>query len=201
MTSERRTKSQALTAETGWYKDAVIYELHVRAFSDGNEDGRRLQGLTQAGLPPGPRRDRDRLLPFYPSPSATTGTTSRTFRRASRLQDAGGLQEFIREAKRRGLRDKSPSSSSITPPTSTSCSRRRGGPPSGASSGTSTSGATTPRSTGTRGSSSRTSRPRTGPGIRSRRPTTGTGSIPISRTSTSRIPPCGRTSSRRWTSG
>jgi maltose alpha-D-glucosyltransferase/alpha-amylase len=24
---------------TGWYKDAVIYEVHVRAFSDGNGDG------------------------------------------------------------------------------------------------------------------------------------------------------------------
>jgi maltose alpha-D-glucosyltransferase/alpha-amylase len=22
-----------------WYKDAVFYELHVRAFKDGNDDG------------------------------------------------------------------------------------------------------------------------------------------------------------------
>ena len=26
-------------AEPLWYKDAVIYELHVRAFADSNEDG------------------------------------------------------------------------------------------------------------------------------------------------------------------
>jgi len=25
--------------EATWYKDAVIYELHVRAFRDGNRDG------------------------------------------------------------------------------------------------------------------------------------------------------------------
>ena len=30
----------------GWYKDAIIYELHVRAFHDGNGDvhRRRFQG-------------------------------------------------------------------------------------------------------------------------------------------------------------
>ena len=27
------------TDRPDWYKDAVIYELHVRAFSDSNEDG------------------------------------------------------------------------------------------------------------------------------------------------------------------
>src|SRR5262249_54255342 len=33
-TSERQTSEQAL-----WYKDALIYELHVRAFYDSNSDG------------------------------------------------------------------------------------------------------------------------------------------------------------------
>jgi maltose alpha-D-glucosyltransferase/alpha-amylase len=27
------------TRQTLWYKDAVIYEVHVRAFYDGNGDG------------------------------------------------------------------------------------------------------------------------------------------------------------------
>ena len=26
-------------SSSGWYKDAVIYEVHVRAFHDGNGDG------------------------------------------------------------------------------------------------------------------------------------------------------------------
>ncbi len=38
-----------------WYKDAIIYELHVKAFADSNDDGdRRLPGPDQqARLPPG----------------------------------------------------------------------------------------------------------------------------------------------------
>ena len=48
MTTQRRTKSRAITTPTGWYKDAVIYELHVRAFFDGNGDGKGdFAGLTQ----------------------------------------------------------------------------------------------------------------------------------------------------------
>ena len=53
-----------------WYKDAIIYELHVRAFFDSNDDGigdfcglaaklDYLQGLGVTAL---------WLLPFYPSP-------------------------------------------------------------------------------------------------------------------------------------
>src|SRR5947208_15704376 len=53
-----------------WYKDAVIYEVHVRAFFDSDGDGRGdFQGLTA-------KLDYLRelgvtalwLLPFYPSP-------------------------------------------------------------------------------------------------------------------------------------
>ena len=33
--------------DTAWYKDAIIYEVHVRAFNDSNEDGiGDFQGLT-----------------------------------------------------------------------------------------------------------------------------------------------------------
>jgi maltose alpha-D-glucosyltransferase/alpha-amylase len=58
-----------------WYKDAVIYELHVRAFFDSNSDGMGdFQGLTQ-------RLDYLQdlgvtclwLLPFFPSPLKDDG--------------------------------------------------------------------------------------------------------------------------------
>ena len=65
-----------------WYKDAVIYQLHVKAFFDANDDGiGDLAGLTQ-------KLDYIKdlgvtviwLLPFYPRRCATTATTSRTTR-------------------------------------------------------------------------------------------------------------------------
>ena len=62
-------------ADPLWYKDAVIYELHVRAFADGNNDGvGDLQGLIQ-------KLDYLQelgvtclwLLPFFPSPLRDDG--------------------------------------------------------------------------------------------------------------------------------
>src|SRR5690606_29494432 len=58
-----------------WYKDAVIYELHVRAFGDSNADGigdfrgltARLDYLQQLGV------TAIWLLPFYPSPLRDDG--------------------------------------------------------------------------------------------------------------------------------
>lgn len=58
-----------------WYQDAVIYEVHVRAFSDSNGDGigdfrgltNRLDYLQQLGV------TAIWLLPFYPSPLRDDG--------------------------------------------------------------------------------------------------------------------------------
>ena len=51
MAVNRRVKSsESLLLEDNpqWYKDAVIYEVHVRAYCDGNGDGiGDFQGLTQ----------------------------------------------------------------------------------------------------------------------------------------------------------
>jgi len=60
----------ALQRDNLWYKDAVIYQLHVRAFFDSNADGvgdfpgltQKLDYLQQLGI------TAIRLLPFYPSP-------------------------------------------------------------------------------------------------------------------------------------
>ena len=53
-----------------WYKDVIIYELHVRAFYDSNNDGvgdfkgliEKLDYLENLGI------TALWLLPFYPSP-------------------------------------------------------------------------------------------------------------------------------------
>jgi maltose alpha-D-glucosyltransferase/alpha-amylase len=58
-----------------WYKDAIFYELHVRAFRDGNGDGigdftgltEKLEYLKDLGV------DCLWLLPFYPSPLKDDG--------------------------------------------------------------------------------------------------------------------------------
>ena len=91
-----------------WYKDAVIYELHVQAFNDGNarRDG-RLSGVDRApGLSAGPRRD----LPLAPavlslSAARTTATTSPTTPASTPTTGArSDFQDFLDEAHRRGLR-------------------------------------------------------------------------------------------------
>ena len=54
-----------------WYKDAVIYELHVRAFADSNADG---IGDFQGLISPARLSLQELgvtclwLLPFFPSP-------------------------------------------------------------------------------------------------------------------------------------
>jgi maltose alpha-D-glucosyltransferase / alpha-amylase len=64
-----------LQDENLWYKDAVIYQLHVRTFSDSNGDGigdfrgltTRLDYLQELGI------NAIWLLPFYPSPLRDDG--------------------------------------------------------------------------------------------------------------------------------
>ena len=58
-----------------WYKDAVIYELHIKAFCDSNDDGigdfrglkSKLDYLERLGI------TAIWLLPFYPSPLRDDG--------------------------------------------------------------------------------------------------------------------------------
>jgi maltose alpha-D-glucosyltransferase / alpha-amylase len=68
-------KKIASTADPLWYKDAIIYELHVRAFADSNNDGigdfpgllSRLDYLKDVGI------TCIWLLPFFPSPLRDDG--------------------------------------------------------------------------------------------------------------------------------
>ena len=68
------TQPQAET-DALWFKDAVIYQLHVKAFADNNGDGigdfagltGKLDYLRDLGV------DTLWLLPFYPSPGKDDG--------------------------------------------------------------------------------------------------------------------------------
>jgi len=90
-----------------WYKDAVIYEVHVRAFGDSDGDGvgdfpgltARLDYLQQLGV------TAIWLLPFYPSPLRDDGYDIADY---ANVNPAYGTRRdfkvFLREAHRRGLR-------------------------------------------------------------------------------------------------
>ena len=90
-----------------WYKDAVIYEVHVRAFCDGNGDGvgdfqglkEKLDFLQDLGV------TALWLLPFYPSPLKDDGYDIADY--TDIHPDYGTLHDFklfLREAHRRGIR-------------------------------------------------------------------------------------------------
>ncbi len=90
-----------------WYKDAILYELHVKAFQDGNDDGiGDFQGLTE-------RLDYIQdlgvtclwLLPFYPSPLRDDGYDIADYHDISSVYGKmADFQGFLDEAHRRGLR-------------------------------------------------------------------------------------------------
>src|SRR5437763_10719658 len=69
------TEGFTLEDDPQWYKDAIIYELHVRAFYDSNDDGigdfggltQKLDYLQDLGV------NVVWLLPFYPSPLKDDG--------------------------------------------------------------------------------------------------------------------------------
>ncbi|MFY9326929.1 MAG: maltose alpha-D-glucosyltransferase [Georgfuchsia sp.] len=90
-----------------WYKDAVIYELHIKAYADGNGDGiGDFRGLTE-------RLDHVQslgvntiwLLPFYPSPLRDDGYDVSDYENVhpsyGTLDD---FRTFVDEAHRRNLR-------------------------------------------------------------------------------------------------
>jgi len=68
-------KKPGIATDPLWYKDAVLYELHVRAFFDSNDDGigdlpgliQKLDYLQDLGV------TCLWLLPFFPSPLKDDG--------------------------------------------------------------------------------------------------------------------------------
>ncbi|HKY02178.1 MAG TPA: maltose alpha-D-glucosyltransferase [Burkholderiales bacterium] len=90
-----------------WYKDAIIYELHVKAFYDGNNDGigdfkgltEKLDYIQDLGV------NTIWLLPFYPSPMRDDGYDVADYHNVDpsygTRQD---FRQFVKEAHRRSLR-------------------------------------------------------------------------------------------------
>jgi len=90
-----------------WYKDAIIYQLHVKAFADSNNDGiGDFAGLTEKlGYLQDLGVTTLWLLPFYPSPGRDDGYDIADYGAIN--PDFGTMKDFKRfivEAKRRGLR-------------------------------------------------------------------------------------------------
>ena len=96
-----------LEADELWFKDAIIYQLHIKAFADSNHDGigdfagltEKLDYLQDLGV------TALWLLPFYPSPGRDDGYDISDYRHIN--PDLGTLQDFRRfmqEARRRKLR-------------------------------------------------------------------------------------------------
>ncbi len=90
-----------------WYKDAVIYELHVRAYCDSNGDGigdfnglvSKLDYLAELGV------TALWLLPFYPSPLRDDGYDIADYTKVNPSYGTlADFKRFLREAHARGLR-------------------------------------------------------------------------------------------------
>jgi maltose alpha-D-glucosyltransferase/alpha-amylase len=90
-----------------WYKDAIVYQIHIKSFADSNDDGigdfngltAKLDYLQELGV------TALWVLPFYPSPGRDDGYDISDYR--SLNPDFGSMKDFRRfmtEAKRRGLK-------------------------------------------------------------------------------------------------
>ncbi len=103
----RNGKNMSLEENPLWYKDALIYQLHVRSFADSDDDGvGDFQGLTE-------KLDYLQdlgvtaiwLLPFYPSPLRDDGYDIANYNDVhpmyGTLQD---FRQFLEQAHRRDLR-------------------------------------------------------------------------------------------------
>ncbi len=102
----RRPTTRPSDEREFWYKDAVIYELHVKAFADSDEDGvgdlrgliGKLDYLQDLGV------TALWLLPFYPSPLRDDGYDIASYKDIH--PSYGTLRDFralLREAHERGL--------------------------------------------------------------------------------------------------
>ncbi|NTW54688.1 MAG: maltose alpha-D-glucosyltransferase [Chlorobaculum sp.] len=90
-----------------WYKDAIIYELHVKTFCDSNNDGiGDFRGLTsRLGYLESLGVTAIWILPFYPSPLRDDGYDIADY--TSVNPDYGTIEdfrEFLEEAHRRGIK-------------------------------------------------------------------------------------------------
>ena len=107
MSAHARTAKRSFTSDPLWYKDAIIYQVHVKSFFDANDDGvgdfqgliDKLDYIAELGV------NTLWLLPFYPSPRRDDGYDSAEYKAVhpdyGKLADA---RRFIAAAHARGLR-------------------------------------------------------------------------------------------------
>src|SRR3954464_15624354 len=90
-----------------WYQNAILYELHVRAFHDSNGDGigdfpgltQKLDYLHDLGI------TAIWLLPFYPSPLRDDGYDISDYTNIHpQYGTLDDFREFLHQAHERGLR-------------------------------------------------------------------------------------------------
>jgi len=105
--AKRRIETSQLEEDPLWYKDALIYELHVRAFYDSDADGggdfrglvEKLPYLQELGI------NALWLLPFYPSPLRDDGYDIADYTNVNPMYGTlGDANQLVREAHRRGIR-------------------------------------------------------------------------------------------------
>jgi maltose alpha-D-glucosyltransferase / alpha-amylase len=101
------TTTNTPTSDPLWYKDAVIYEVHVRAFCDSNDDGvgdfvgltRKLEYIQSLGV------NTIWLLPFYPSPGRDDGYDISDYHNVHpQYGTRADVRSFVRQAHKLGLR-------------------------------------------------------------------------------------------------
>jgi len=99
--------ASALNDQLHWYKDAIIYELHIKAFRDSNRDGigdfkglmEKLDYLQELGV------TAIWLLPFYPSPLRDDGYDIADYYSINpRYGTMEQFQTLLQEAHKRGLK-------------------------------------------------------------------------------------------------
>lgn len=90
-----------------WYKDAIIYQLHVKSFFDSNNDGigdfggliSKLDYLCELGI------NALWLMPFYPSPRRDDGYDIADYKGVHpEYGTLGDVRKFIEEARARNIR-------------------------------------------------------------------------------------------------
>src|SRR2546421_5871545 len=100
------TAASGVVEDPLWYKDALIYQAHVKAFFDSNNDGiGDFQGLTQKlDYLQGLGVTCLWLLPFYPSPLRDDGYDSANYTAVNpSFGTLGDFRNLLKEAHRRGL--------------------------------------------------------------------------------------------------
>ncbi len=103
-----KKKPLGATAEDPlWYKDAVIYQVHIKSFFDGNNDGtgdfagliEKLDYIEQLGV------NAIWLLPFYPSPRRDDGYDISDYRSVHpEYGNLADVRRLIQQAHQRGIR-------------------------------------------------------------------------------------------------